>query len=140
MLGRLSGALRGGLIGAAIVGAFAAGIIPAAYHLGRSHERGAQVTADYQAVVASVEDQAARLAGVASTAESRLAADRDWRAEQAAEFLEDMRNLTADAAELRRYFDANDDGSCPGSADDVGMYNAAFGLAPADDGTGDPGD
>lgn len=139
-LGSLSARVQGALAGAAVVAAFTAAAVPGAYFLGKSHERGARASADYQAVVASVEDQADRLAGVASTAEARLSADRDWRAEQTAAFLEDMRNLTADAAELRRYFDANDDGSCAGSADDVRMYNAAFGLAPADDRSGDPGD
>lgn len=139
-LGSLSARVQGALAGAAVVAAFTAAAVPGAYFLGKSHERGARAAADYQAVVASVEDQADRLAGVASTAEARLAADRDWRAEQTADFLADMRNLTADAAELRRYFDANDDGRCPGSADDVRLYNAAFGLTAADDRSGDPGD
>jgi hypothetical protein len=136
----IGNSIRAGAIGAAIAGAFAAAAVPGAYQLGRSHERGDQVAADYQAVVASVEDQADRLAGVASTAEARLAADREWRAEQTADFLADMRNLTADAAELRRYFDANDNGRCPGSPNDVRLYNAAFGLTAADNRSGDPGD
>ena len=140
LLKSLSARVKGALAGAAVVAAFTAAAVPGAYVLGKAHERGARAAADYQAVVASVGVEAARLAGVASTAEARLAADRDWRAEQTADFLEDMRNLTADAAELRRYFDANDDGRCPGSADDVRLYNAAFGLAPADDRSGDPGD
>ena len=140
LLKSLSARVQGALAGAAVVAAFTAAAGPGAYVLSKAHERGARAAADYQAVVASVGVEAARLAGVASTAEARLAADRDWRAEQTADFLEDMRNLTADAAELRRYFDANDDGRCPGSADDVRLYNAAFGLAPADDRSGDPGD
>ena len=139
LLKSLSARVQGALAGAAVVAAFTAAAVPGAYVLGKAHERGARAAADYQAVVASVEDQAGRLAEVAATAEARLSADREWRAQLSADFLEDMRNLTADAAELRRYFDANDDGSCAGSVDDVRMYNTAFGLAPADDRSGDPG-
>ena len=138
MLGQLSAAVRGGLIGAAIVGAFAAGAIPAAYQLGRSHERGDQVTADYQAVVDSVEDQATRLAEVAATAESRLTADREWRSQHVAAFLADSRQLAADAAAARRAFHESQDRSCPAGADDASVFNAALGLAAADNRAGDP--
>lgn len=139
LLKSLSARVQGVLAGAAAVAAFTAAAVPGAYFLGKAHERGAQAEANYSAVLESVSAEAERLAGVASTAETRLAADREWRAEQTADFLEDMRNLTADAAELRRHFDANEDGRCPGSPDDVRLYNAAFGLDAADDGPGDPG-
>ncbi|MEP3073685.1 hypothetical protein [Maricaulis sp.] len=134
----IGNSIRAGAIGAAIVGAFAAGAIPAAYHLGRSHERGAQVTADYQAVVDSVGVEAARLAEVATTAETRLAADREWRSQHVADFLADSRQLAADAAAARRAFHESQDRSCPAGADDVRVFNAALGLAAADNRAGDP--
>lgn len=137
-LGSLSARLQGALAGAAVVAAFTAAAVPGAYFLGKAHERGARASADYQAVVANVEDQAARLAGVASTAEARLAADRDWRAQHVAAFLADSRQLAADAAAARRAFHENQNGSCPAGADDASVFNAALGLAAAVDRPADP--
>lgn len=140
MLGNLSAGVRGALVGAAVAGAFGLGSTLWSYQLGKANERAASALTDFNAVVERVEEEAGRLAGVAETAELRLAADRAWRSEQSAQFMEEMRSLTASAQDLRRQFDANPDGACPGLPDDVRLYNAAFGLTPAEPGAGDPRD
>lgn len=139
MIGGLTAGVRGALLGAAIAGAFGLGSAIWSYQLGKAHERAAANAENFQAVVARVGEEADRLAGVAEVAEARLEADRAWRAAEAADFLNDWRGLVAAAGDLRRQFDANPDGRCPGSDDDVRLYNAAFGLTAAQPGTTDPG-
>jgi len=139
MIARLSATLRAGLAGALIMGAFTAAAVPAAWLLGKASERNAQAAANYDAVVTRVGEEADRLAGVAATAETRLEADRAWRAQHVADFLADTRQLAADAAAARRAFDESDDRSCPAHDDDVRLFNRALGLTPAQPGAGDPG-
>ncbi|MFT6474223.1 MAG: hypothetical protein ACJAUS_001939 [Qipengyuania sp.] len=139
MISRLSATVRAGVTGALIMGAFTAAAVPASYMLGRSHARNAQAAANYDAVVVRIGQEADRLAGVAATAETRLEADRAWRAQHVADFLADSRQLAVDAAAARRAFNESADRSCPAHDDDVRLFNRALGLTPADTESGDPG-
>lgn len=128
MIGRLSTTIRAGLIGAGIMGAFTAGAVPGAYFLGRAHKSAAIARADANQMREAFREETERLAGVATTAETRLDEDRVWRSQHVADFLADARQLAADAAAARRAFHESQDRSCPAADDDVRVFNQAFGL------------
>ncbi|MFY0638721.1 hypothetical protein [Maricaulis maris] len=138
MLSKIPSMVRGAIAGAVVVGVMALVALPLIYNKGRLDERIDQAAANYQAVVDRVTDEADRLARNNVETERILGADRAAKAEQNQAFIAEIQAAAQAADNARRAFDETR--SCPAHADDVGVYNAAFGFTAAEPGSGDPGD
>jgi hypothetical protein len=137
MLGKISAAVRGGIIGAGLVAAFAAAAVPSAYFLGKAHNAADQVEANYDAVIDRVGEQTARLGAVADRSEMVLERANSRRLEINQSFIEQVVAAGDAADQARRAF--NETRTCPAHPDDVRVYNHAFGLTEPGPGTGNSG-